>query len=118
GAPDQKCRDAGGNCRKDRPVAATNKTLDAEMLWRNFGRQVTIAFANEFGLLAPGGDSAGIIGVGCKPFLNCTAATRRQLVVDISVEFVFGYNPVSVGHRSSLLTSRGEATAARLRDKL
>src|SRR5437016_5330928 len=60
---DQKCHEAGGNSRNYWPIAATSQAFDGEAVRWRFVRQMTIAFANEFGLLAPGGDPDRVIGV-------------------------------------------------------
>ena len=78
-----------------------------------------IARADEFGLRAPRGDARGVIGMRGEPCFDGVAPLGRQFAVDIGVEFVFGHNDISIGHRlCSLVISCGAAPGARRRDRL
>ena len=93
---DQEGGHGGGNGRQ-RAIASAGQPIEIEPCRRGLIFEVAVALAKKLGLLAPGGNALGVIGMCSQPCLDDAAPVGGQLVIDIGVELFFA-QMISVAH--------------------
>ena len=73
-------------------------SLDLEPLWHRLICNSVVTGVQRFGHRTPRLHPCRIVGMRRQPRLDITAPFRRQFVVDVGVQFVFGNGNPGVGH--------------------
>ena len=92
-------RRQGGRDRAVDPFARLlHQPLDLEPLRHGFVDDRIVPRMQRFRHRAPRMHPLGIVGMRGEPRLDIATALRRQLVVDVSMQLVFGDGNVAIGH--------------------